>query len=66
MIPRKGGVAERRGIKCSGNPTFKDYCEDRDTQPLTAHQMEDDVERSRDSGPTVLDAPGRFRVDSLS
>lgn len=54
MIPKKGGVAERRGIKFSGNPGVKDRCE------------KEKEKKEKRQKPNVIDNPGRFLVDSLS
>ncbi len=54
MIPKKGGITERRSIKFSGNPNVKDRSE-----------KEKEKEKKRQK-PNVIDNPGRFLVNSLS
>ena len=54
MRPRKGSGAERQGIKFTGNPDAKEYCE----QPVD--DRETGIPRS------ILDNPGKYLIDSLS
>jgi hypothetical protein len=66
VLPKKGGIADRKGIRFSGNPDATDYCEKHDARPLENDHVRREPGHPRDENRNVLDAPGRFLVDSLS
>jgi hypothetical protein len=62
----KGSIADRKGIKFSGNPDATDYCERHDIFPLANNQLDRKLDSSKDKHTDVFDTPGRYLVDSLS
>lgn len=64
MIPIKGGVADRLGIKFTGNPDTRDHCEE-ETGEESLRLCSDSRPR-RKKKTSVLRTPGRFLVDPIS
>lgn len=65
MKSKKDGIAERKGIKFSGNLDAKDYCEKKNRH-LVICKFPAGARKDISNDGNVLDNPGRFLIESLS